>query len=426
MPIDPNDVQLQSFIEVSPESDFPIQNLPYGIFKAAGQAPCVGVAIGDWVLDLAALDAAGLITVPALMQHAVFARPNLNVLMTEEQSTLRALRAQISYLLRSDVADLRDNVELREHALLRQSDVELVLPVAIGAYTDFYSSKEHASNLGRLFRGNDNPLTPNWTAMPIAYDGRASAIVVSGTDFHRPKGQIKPQLDEPPMHAPTQMLDVEVEMACYVGKPTVQGQTLSMSAAAQHLFGMSLLNDWSARDIQKWEYVPLGPFLGKNFCTSVSPWIVTLEALAPFRVPGPEQDPVPLAYLQRKDPWNFAIQLQLLLQTETMSAPAVIADINFKHMYWDCCQQLTHHTMGGCPMRTGDVFASGTVSGPEPGSCGSLIELTQGAKQAIDLTNGEQRYFLQDNDQVIIRGWCQGKNYRVGFGEVCARVLPAN
>ena len=423
--IEANDPKLQSFISVPADHDFPIQNLPFGIFSTqANQQKRVGVAIGDYVVDLAALAEAHLLD-DIKLPTSLYQQPNLNALMAEGRKTATTLRNAISKLLRHDNPALQDNVAAKDKALVPMKQATLHLPVAIGGYTDFYSSKEHASNIGAMFRDKDNPLLPNWVHIPVGYDGRAASVIVSGQNFHRPKGQIKPDPDSAPVYEPCKGLDVEVEMGFFVGAPSKHGDAISMKNAPDHIFGMVLVNDWSARDIQKWEYVPLGPFLAKNFATSISPWVVTLDALEPFRVASPKQDPKPLSYLQRKADWAVDVQLELAVQTNKMTLPETIAKTNFKHMYWDMCQQLAHHSVNGCPMNTGDLLASGTISGQEKDSFGSLIELTWGGKNPIKLANGEERKFLQDGDSAIIKGFCQGDGYRVGFGEVRATILPA-
>lgn len=419
-----NDPALRSFIDVQAEHPFPIQNLPFGIFcpKSGGQ-PRVGVAIGDFVLDLACLEEHRLFDGPLLSGKIVFQQSTLNVFMALGKAAWREARARVSYLLRAETATLRDNANLRKVAFFPQQEVRLLLPIQISGYTDFYSSKEHARNVGMLFRSKENPLLPNWVHLPVAYDGRASTIVVSGTPFHRPKGQTKPDENSPPMYGPTRQLDTEVEVAFIVGTPNHFGEPISVQAATDHVFGMALLADWSARDIQKWEYVPLGPFLGKNFCTSLSPWIVTLDALEPFRCQSGLQDPVPLPYLQSSRDWAYDIHLALLLQTAAMEKPQRVSLTNYRHIYWDYCQQLAHHTVNGCRMQTGDVFASGTISGGTRDACGSLLEITWAGAEPIKLTSGEERRFLEDGDRAIIQGWCQGDGYRVGFGEVMSTVL---
>jgi fumarylacetoacetase len=298
--------------------------------------------------------------------------------------------------------------------------------VEIGDYTDFYSSREHATNVGIMFRGKENALMSNWLHLPVAYHGRSSSIVVSGTDIHRPCGQTKADGADQPDFGPSRSLDFELEMGCFIGPGNELGEPIPIARAADHVFGMVLVNDWSARDIQKWEYVPLGPFLGKNFGTSISPWVVPMLALEPFRTAGPNQDPVPLPYLQSKGDWAVDIHLEAYLQSPTMEKAHRICATNFKHLYWNIGQQVAHHTVNGCNLQTGDLLASGTISGPTPDSYGSLLELAWKGTKPIALPNGDMRSFLQDGDRLTITGWCQGSGYRVGFGEVTGKILPAS
>ena len=299
------------------------------------------------------------------------------------------------------------------------------LPAQVGDYTDFYSSRYHAENVGRMFRGAENALPPNWLHMPLAYHGRASSLVVSGTPVCRPNGQTRPGNAGPPQFGPSRALDFELEMGFFVGPGNALGEPIPVSQAYRHIFGFVLVNDWSARDIQRWEYQPLGPFLGKNFATTVSPWVVTLDALEPFICDGPAQDPPPLPYLSSKNHWTYDIDLEVQFQSAAMAAPATICRSNFRHLYWNVCQQLAHHTVNGCNVRPGDLLASGTISGPTPDSYGSLLELAWSGAQPLDLPDGTQRAFLEDGDTVILTGCCQGDGYRVGFGEALGTVLPA-
>jgi len=336
----------------------------------------------------------------------------------------RAARMQIHGLLREDTPTLRDNDLLRHEVFVSRTDVEMLLPVEIGDYTDFYSSKEHATNVGTMFRGADNALMPNWTHLPVGYHGRASSVVVSGADVRRPMGQLKPD-DGPPTFGPSRLVDFELEMGFFVGPGNELGVPIPIQNAPEHIFGLVLVNDWSARDIQKWEYVPLGPFLGKSFATSISPWVVTLDALEPFRVAGPAQYPEPLPYLQAQGEWSYDIQLEVGIRAAGMDSAHTICRSNFKHMYWSVCQQLAHHTSNGCNLRPGDLLASGTISGPTPDSYGSMLELTWRGQNPIEMPDGSTRKFIHDDDEVVMRGWAQGDGYRVGFGEVTGRVLPA-
>ncbi|WP_035723831.1 fumarylacetoacetase [Bradyrhizobium sp. ARR65] len=420
----PNDPKLRSFIDVVPESDFPIQNLPYGVFSTvAYPTPRVGVAIGDYVLDLAVLEKEGLIDLsPAF---GVFSQGSINALMTLGPKVWSKTRARISELLRHDNPQLRDNKELRSRALVPMTEVKLHLPVAVAGYTDFYSSKEHATNIGTMFRGKDNALQPNWLHMPIGYNGRASTVVVSGTKVRRPRGQLKPPNVEAPSFGPCKRLDFELEMGVVIGQPSPIGEMIDEARAQDMIFGFVLLNDWSARDIQQWEYVPLGPFQAKAFATSISPWVVTREALEPFRLRGPAQDPTPLPYLRQSQPNNYDLALDVGLRAGAMDKPQTICRTNFKFMYWSSVQQLMHHASSGCAMSVGDLLGSGTISGPEKHQRGSLIEISWNGAEPVELEGGIKRSFLEDGDTLIIRGWCQGDGYRVGFGEVEGTIAPA-
>jgi fumarylacetoacetase len=419
----PNDPSLYSFIPVDPTSDFPIQNLPYGVFSSGdGRAPRVGVAIGDFVLDLRELEQDGRLNVGEL---GVFSASTLNPFMALGPKIWSRTRARISELLRHDNPELRDNEELRELALPPMAQVKLHMPVAVAGYTDFYSSKEHATNVGVMFRGKDNALQSNWLHMPIGYNGRASTVVVSGTKVRRPRGQLKPPSAEIPSFGACKRLDFELEMGVVIGQPSPMGEMLDETRAADMIFGFVLLNDWSARDIQQWEYVPLGPFLAKAFATSVSPWIVTREALEPFRVQGPAQDPVPLPYLQQVQPNNYDLQLDVSLRAAQMKESMQICRTNFKYMYWSSVQQLVHHASSGCAMNIGDLLGSGTISGPDKDQRGSLLEISWNGTEPIELPGGIKRTFLEDGDSLGFHGWCQGDGYRVGFGEVEGTILPA-
>lgn len=417
--------KLKSFIDVTPDSHFPIQNLPYGVFKRkSGGEPRVGVAIGDRVLDLSILEDNKLIGGSFLKGPDIFSQSSLNQFLALGRPAWQEIRATISHLLQADVPTLRDNQALRDRALVSMNQTEMLLPVEIGDYTDFYSSKEHATNVGSMFRDPDNALLPNWKWLPVGYHGRASSVVVSGTDIHRPKGQSKTDDSDVPQFGPCRLLDFELEMGYFVGPGNGLGHSISVDNAADHIFGMVLVNDWSARDIQKWEYVPLGPFLAKNFATSISPWVVTLDALEPFRTAGPKQDPEPLPYLKSNGDWSYNINLEVLLQSEKMEHAQRICRSNFKYMYWNICQQLAHHTVTGCNVRPGDLMASGTISGPTPDSYGSMLELAWRGTKPIKLSSGEERKFLLDGDTVTMTGWCEGEGYKVGFGEVSGKVLP--
>ena len=419
----PNDPKLRSFIAVDPSSDFPIQNLPYGVFSAKdGLAPRVGVAIGNYVLDLWQLAQDCRIDV---VEPAVFAAPTLNPFMALGPKVWTTTRARISELLREDHPELRDNQELRRRALVPMRDVRLHLPITVSGYTDFYSSKEHATNVGVMFRGKDNALQPNWLHMPIGYNGRASTVVVSGTGVRRPRGQLKPPNVETPSFGPCKRLDFELEMGVVVGQSSPMGEMLSEKQAEQMIFGFVILNDWSARDIQQWEYVPLGPFQAKAFATSISPWVVTREALEPFRLRGPTQDPAPLPYLRQTSANNFDLELDVSLRAAGMNEAKTVCRTNFKYMYWSSVQQLVHHAACGCAMNVGDLLGSGTISGPEKHQRGSLLEISWNGSEPVEFGGGVKRSFLEDGDSLAMRGWCQGDGYRVGFGEVEGTIWPA-
>lgn len=418
----PNDPKLRSFIDVAPTSDFPIQNLPYGVFSANGLAPRVGVAIGDYVLDLWELEQDSRLDVGPL---GVFSQPSLNAFMALGPKVWSATRARISELLRSDHPELRDNRELCARALVPMADVKLHMPFAVSGYTDFYSSKEHATNVGVMFRGKDNALQPNWLHMPIGYNGRASTVVASGTKVKRPRGQLKPPTAEVPSFGPCKRLDFELEMGVVVGQASAMGEMLTEAQAEEMIFGFVILNDWSARDIQQWEYVPLGPFQAKAFATSISPWVVTREALEPFRMQGPVQQPEPLAYLKQVRPNNYDLALDVGLRAGAMNEAKTICSTNFKYMYWSSVQQLVHHASSGCAMNVGDLLGSGTISGPEKHQRGSLLEISWNGTEPVELADGVTRSFLENGDSLVMRGWCQGDGYRVGFGEVEGTIVAA-
>lgn len=422
--MNPNDPKLKSFVAVAADSDFPIQNLPYGVFST-GSNPVrrVGVAIGEFILDLAVLEAAGLLkagTAP------VFNSASLNAFMALGRPAWRAARARISELLRVDTPTLRDDAALRAKALVPMAEARLHLPIGVAGYTDFYSSREHATNVGMMFRDKDNPLLPNWLHIPIGYNGRANTIVVDGTPIRRPLGQLKGPNDPAPVFAPCRKLDFELEMAAIVGQGTQLGDILTPAQAEAAIFGYALLNDWSARDIQQWEYVPLGPFQAKVFASSLSPWVVSAEALESFKADGPEQAPVPLAYLQQPQPRNYDIVLEVGYQPAGASEATVVSRTNFKTMYWSSVQQLVHHAIGGCAMSVGDVLGSGTVSGGEKHQRGSLLELTWNGAEPLAFPDGQSRTFLQDGDTLILRGWAERDGVRIGFGQVAGTILPAH
>jgi fumarylacetoacetase len=407
-----------------PACDFSIQNLPFGVFSDSRNAqPRAGVAIGDAIVDLAALRSTGHLALDA--QQDVFARASLNAFIALGHDAWRSVRVQLSALLDAGNSTLAGDAALRERVLVPMREATMHLPVEIPGYTDFYSSKEHATNVGSMFRDPKNALLPNWSEMPIGYNGRASSVVVSGTSVRRPMGQLKLPEHERPIYGSCRKLDIELETGFIVGRGNALGEPIACGDAEDHIFGMVLLNDWSARDIQQWEYVPLGPFNAKSFATTISPWIVTLDALEPFRVAQPEQTPQPLPYLQHAGAHAFDIALEVRLRPEREDAATTIARTNFKHMYWTMAQQLAHHTVSGCNTRVGDLMGSGTISGPTPDSYGSLLELTWNGARPLALEGGGTRTFIVDGDELTLAGWCEGDGYRVGFGTCVGKILPA-
>jgi len=421
--IQANDPKLKSWVEVPKDSDFLIQNLPFGIFKTRYLTAVAGVAIGNHVLDLVYLHENGFLDGMGL-PPGIFNQRYLNDFMALGKMKAREVRGRISELLRSDRDELKSNVAAREIALIPMSEVQMMMPVRVPNYTDFYSSEEHATNVGSMFRDPKNALPPNWKHLPVGYHGRPSSIVVSGTSIHRPKGQLKPVETEPPIFSPSRKLDFELEVAFLTCTETKLGQSINTKEAEDHIFGFVLFNDWSARDIQQWEYVPLGPFLGKNFGSTISPWIVTMDALEPFRVAGPEQLPHVLPYLSVEGNKNFDIRLEVLIQPNGSEATTVCRS-NFKYMYWNINQQLAHHTVNGCNIQVGDMYASGTISGPSPGSYGSMLELSWNGQRPLTMPDGTERKFIEDGDTVIIKGLAEKDGVRIGFGECKGKILPA-
>jgi len=417
-----NDPTLKTWVNIPENSDFPIQNLPFGICKTDTLAPRVCSRIGDFAIDLKTLYILGYLeNLP--FHQSDFDTETLNAMMKKGKVAVRNLRNRLSKLFSTDHEDLKKNTHHVDQILIPINSVEMLLPIQIGDYTDFYSSREHATNVGTMFRDPNNALLPNWLWIPVGYHGRSSSVIVSQTSIHRPKGQIKLHLDADPIYAPCRQLDFELEMGfiTFDGRPL--GQSISTQEAEDYIFGVVLLNDWSARDIQTWEYVPLGPFLAKNFATSISPWIVTLDALEPFKVLSPKQDPPVLSYLNFSGDKSYDIQLEIGLSPQ--NAPeTTICQSNFKYMYWTMVQQLAHHTVNGCNIRCGDLMGSGTISGPTPNSYGSMLELAWKGTQPLILSDGSQRSFINDYDTITMRGYAQKENIRVGFGEVTTTVLP--
>ncbi len=419
------DPAVKSFVPVPDGSHFPLYNLPYGIFSpAAGESPRAGVRIGDHVLDLSLVEDAGLLD-GAGLPRGTFSQPWLNRFMELPAENRRLARILIHGLLRQEEPTLRDNAGLRRRALVPVDEVVMHLPVMIRDYTDFYSSREHATNVGIMFRGKENALMPNWLHLPVGYHGRASSVVVSGTDIVRPCGQTIAPDAEAPSFGPSRLLDIELEMGFLVAGENALGAPVPVDEAWDRIFGMVVVNDWSARDIQKWEYQPLGPFNAKNFATSISPWIVTIDALMPFACAAPAQDPEPLPYLREKERRTFDIALTVDLEAPEADGPVTICESNFRYLYWTMAQQLAHHTCTGCNLGTGDLLASGTISGPDKGSFGSLLEITWRGSEPIALPGGGQRKFLADGDRVTMSGVCAKDGLRLGFGEVTGRILPA-
>jgi fumarylacetoacetase len=408
---------LNSWFPILPNSDFSIYNIPFGIGTIAGGGHFVCTRIGDHVLNLSALASTGYFR-DLLNDESVFDKPVLNDFIRLGKQMTNEVRQRIQNALSDDQSPLKQMPQL----FIALDDVVMHLPVHVGDYTDFYSSIEHATNVGKMFRDPENALLPNWRHLPVGYHGRASSIVVSGTPIHRPRGQVKPKDAESPVFIPTQRLDFELEIGFIIGKDSYLGSSISTAAAEEYIFGLVLFNDWSARDIQAWEYVPLGPFLAKNFASSMSPWIVTLEALNDFRVTGVKQEPEVLPYLQFEGKRNYDVSLEVAI-TPAGHEEAIVTKSNFKYMYWNMCQQLAHHTSNGCNICVGDLMASGTISGHDQGSFGSMLEICWGGKNPITLSDGKLRSFIEDGDRVTIRGWAENQEKRIGFGEVYNRII---
>lgn len=411
---------LSTWVEVPINSDFTINNIPFGIYSDKSVKHRAASAIGEYIIDLYELAAAGLISV----NREVLEQIVLNDFIALGKPSTTKVRQEIIKLLSDENSELKKNQGLREKVLKKQSAVNLLMPVRVGDYTDFYSSMDHAVNIGTMIRDPKNALMPNWKHLPVGYHGRASSICVSGHSFHRPKGQQKPADAENPVFGPCKLLDIELETAFIIGKATQLGDSVTTAEADDYIFGMVLFNDWSARDIQTWEYIPLGPFLSKNFASTVSPWIVTLEALEPFRVKGYEQVPKLLPYLQYEGNKNLDIKLDVILKTQNGEEHPVCSS-NYKYMYYTMEQQLAHHTVNGCNINVGDMMGSGTISGPDPSEYGSFMELTWRGTKPIKLKDGSERKFVNDYDTIILRGHCEKEGMRVGFGECVATVLPA-
>ena len=422
MPITANDPNRKSWLDVAEDSDFPIQNIPFGVFLTRENVVTVGTRIGNYAIDLGALQQLNYFEDIELTDD-MFMQDTLNDFISDGKKTWRLVRNRIAAIFDAKNPKLRDNEKHKKLIIFNIDEVEMQLPVLIGDYTDFYSSKEHATNVGMMFRDPENALLPNWLHLPVGYHGRSSSIIPSGIPVHRPMGQTLPAGETSPVFGPSRLIDFELETAFITTDVNVMGENIPIHEAEDYIFGMVLLNDWSARDIQKWEYVPLGPFLAKNFASSISPWIVTMDALEPFRTKSPKQEPMPLTYLQQKGKNAFDINLEVAIQPEKGEA-TVVSKTNFKYMYWTMSQQLAHHTSNGCRVNSGDMMGSGTISGPTPDSFGSMLELTWGGKNPIVLKDGTERKFINDYDTVIMTGFCRNSNVRIGFGEVSSQLLP--
>lgn len=416
--------ELKSWIEVDSKSDFPIQNIPFGIARHKDGTITAVTRIGDFIIDLAALERLGYFLPTHLHLATKFRQNTLNDFIAMGQNAWRAVRNRIIEIFQENNPELRDKQGLRRLIVIPSEDSEMLMPVKVTDYTDFYSSIEHATNIGKMLRDPENALLPNWRHLPVGYHGRASSIFVSGTNIHRPKGQTMPHGAVSPAFGPSKMLDFELEVAFVVGSTTQAGESITTEKAEENIFGFLLFNDLSARDMQAWEYAPLGPFLSKNFGSIVSPWIVSLDALEPFRVKGPVQEPDVFPYLKTEGLRNFDINLEVIIKPEN-GQENIVCRSNFKYMYWNICQQLAHHTINGCNISVGDLYASGTISGPEPGSYGSMMELTWKGANPITLSDGSMRKFIHDNDTTIIRGFCEKDGLRIGFGECVTKILPA-
>ena len=418
-----NNPERRSWIHVDPESDFPIQNIPFGVFLTRDDIITIGTRIGDTAIDLGALHQLGYFDGIPLTDD-IFLQDTLNDFIADGRQTWRAVRKRIVEIFDAENSILKSNDNHKDVVLFNLDEIEMQLPIQIGDYTDFYASREHATNVGTMFRGKENALMPNWLHLPVGYHGRSSSIIQSNIPIRRPKGQTLPVGSNKPVFGPSKAVDFELEMAFITTDANQLGDSVSVNKAETYIFGLVLFNDWSARDIQRWEYVPLGPFLGKNFASSISPWIVTLDALEPFRVSSPKQDPEPLEYLKSSENKSFDINLEVAIRPQN-SVETVVCKSNFKYMYWNMSQQLAHHTVNGCPVKAGDMMGSGTISGSKPNSYGSMLELAWKGEKPLKLNDGSERKFINDNDTVILRGFCKKSDLRIGFGEVSTKLLPS-
>jgi len=423
MPIKANDPKRKTWLETSPDTDFPIQNIPFGVFLTRDDIITIGTRIGDYAIDLGALHQLGYFKGIDLTDD-IFLQDTLNDFISDGRKTWRLVRDRIAEIFDKENPTLRDNEKHRSHILFTLDEVEMQLPVQVGDYTDFYSSKEHATNVGTMFRGKENALMPNWMHIPVGYHGRSSSIIPSGINIRRPWGQTLPADNTEPVFGPSKLVDFELEMAFITTDANVLGEPIPVNEAEEYIFGLVLFNDWSARDIQKWEYVPLGPFLAKNFASSISPWIVTLDALQPFKVEGPKPEVEQLPYLQYKGKKSYDINLKVYIAPENGDETKICTS-NFKYMYWNMSQQLAHHTVNGCNVNSGDMMGSGTISGKTPDSYGSMLELTWRGEKPLTLSDGTERKFINDNDTVVMKGYCKNNEVRIGFGECRSKLLPA-
>jgi len=423
MPLTANNPNRKTWLHTAADTDFPIQNIPFGVFLTRDDVITIGTRIGEYAIDLGALHQLGYFEGIELTDD-IFLQDSLNDFISDGKKTWRLVRNRISDIFLDSNPKLRDNDEHKKHVLFTLDEIEMQLPVQVGDYTDFYASKEHATNVGSLFRDPENALLPNWLRIPIGYHGRSSSIIPSGTPVRRPIGQTKPDESGVPGFGPSKLLDFELEMAFITTDTNDLGKRVSVKEAEDYIFGLVLFNDWSARDIQAWEYVPLGPFLGKSFASTISPWIVTLDALEPFRTEGPKQDPEPLPYLKQGKRKNFDIKMQAAIMPEN-GEETIVANSNFKYMYWSMAQQLAHHTVNGCNVLSGDMMGSGTISGPTKDSYGSMLELTWRGQNPLKLSDGSERKFINDGDTVVMRAYCENDKLRIGFGDCTGKVLPA-
>jgi fumarylacetoacetase len=423
MSLSANNINRKSWLEVAPNSDFPIQNIPFGVFLTKENVVTVGTRIGDFAIDLGALQQLNYFEGIELTDD-MFLQDTLNDFISDGKKTWRLVRNRIAEIFDKNNSNLRDNNNHKDIVIFKMKEIEMQLPVLIGDYTDFYSNKEHAANIGKI-RNNksENGLLPNWLHIPVGYHGRSSTIIPSGISVHRPMGQSLPQGETTPVFGPSRMVDFELETAFITTDANIMGERIPINEAEDYIFGMVLMNDWSTRDIQQWESAPLGPFLSKNFATSISPWIITMDALEPFRTKGPVQNPAPFPYLQLNGKHNFDINLEVSLLPEN-GEETVITKSNSKYTYWSMIQQLVHHTSNGCRINSGDMMGSGTISGPNPESLGSMLELTWGGENPIKLNDGTERKFLNDGDTVIIKGYSSNNSLRIGFGEFSGKLLP--